>query len=204
MSNAVIYDFETLSQNPVDGVVVSVAILPFDQDRFFKANEQYTYEELLRKTKVMKFNVADQVRRGRKIQKSTLEWWRQQSEEAQEQLKPDADDHYINDLPEFFKKIAGDNLTVVYTRNNTFDPVYLKSICDQLEVPFPYSWWLTRDTKSLIDGMTWGQADIKDSFIVPGLESLFVAHDPRHDVAMDVMRIQYLSNILCPSDEVPW
>ena len=28
--------------------------------------------------------------------------------------------------------------------------------------------------------------------MVPGLEDKFVAHDAKHDVAMDVMRMQYL------------
>jgi hypothetical protein len=206
MSNAVIYDFETLSQNPIDGVVLCMALVTFDSTRFFKAGDLYTYDELLHKTKYIKFNVEDQVKNwGRKIQKDTLQWWSERSKEAQELLKPEPDDKSISELYSFFiKHVKIEDLKVVYTRNNTFDPIFLNSIVTQTGHELPYKWWLIRDTKSTINGMTWGQNDIRDNFIPPGLEDHFVAHDPRHDVVMDVMRLQYLSNILCPVDEVPW
>lgn len=206
MANAVIYDFESLSQNPIDGVALCMALVTFDRERFFKAGDLYTYDELLHKTKYIKFNVEDQVKNwGRKIQKDTLQWWSEQSKEAQELLKPEPDDHTIAELyPFFIKHVKIEDLKVVYTRNNTFDPIFLNSILVQTGHELPYKWWLIRDTKSTIDGMAWGQNDIRDSFIPPGLEDHFVAHDPRHDVVMDVMRLQYLSNILCPVDEVPW
>jgi hypothetical protein len=40
--------------------------------------------------------------------------------------------------------------------------------------------------------MTLLNKDIKNGFIVPGLEERFIAHDAKHDVAMDVMRMQFL------------
>ena len=43
--NSVIYDFETLSQDMVNGVAVSLAVLQYDDKRFLK--NPYTYEELL-------------------------------------------------------------------------------------------------------------------------------------------------------------
>ena len=65
----------------------------------------------------------------------------------------------------------------------------------------PHPWWVTRDTRSTIDGMAWGE-DINNKFIPEGLEEKFIAHDPAHDIVMDVMRIQYLSRILV--DEIPF
>jgi hypothetical protein len=46
IDTATIYDFETLSQNPVDGVVISFAMMNFDPTRF--ENNPYTYQELIR------------------------------------------------------------------------------------------------------------------------------------------------------------
>ena len=59
----------------------------------------------------------------------------------------------------------------------------------------PYKWWDIRDTISFIEGLSYG-ADIKNNFIPDDLKEAFVAHDPRHDVAMDVMRMQTLIEAL--------
>ena len=73
MDNAVIYDFETLSQDQINGVVTCLAILKFDESRF--ADKPYTFKELVNYAKVMKFSVEEQVKTyKRKIDKSTLEW----------------------------------------------------------------------------------------------------------------------------------
>ena len=40
--------------------------------------------------------------------------------------------------------------------------------------------------------MSWG-IDLRNGFIPEGLESVFVAHDPQHDIVMDVMRLQTLA-----------
>jgi hypothetical protein len=69
-----------------------------------------------------------------------------------------------------------------------FDPMFMDSIC----APDPYPFWKLRDTRSTIEGMTLLNKDIKNGFIVPGLEERFIAHDAKHDVAMDVMRMQFL------------
>ena len=80
-----IYDFETLSQNPVDGVVISFAMLNYDPMRFEK--DPYTYQELVDKCNYIKFDVADQVKSyGRKIEKDTVRWWSEQNKEAQKKI----------------------------------------------------------------------------------------------------------------------
>ena len=82
-----IYDFETMSQDPVNGVVVSFAMLNFDPKRF--TSNPYTYNELVDNAKFMKFDVVDQVKNyGRTICKDTVEWWGNQSKEAQKSIAP--------------------------------------------------------------------------------------------------------------------
>ena len=60
MDNAVIYDFETLSQDTIKGVVTCLAILKFDESRFI--GKPYTFKELVDDAKVIKFNVSEQVK----------------------------------------------------------------------------------------------------------------------------------------------
>jgi hypothetical protein len=43
--------------------------------------------------------------------------------------------------------------------------------------------------------MTYGHK-IKNNFIPEGLEDKFIAHNPIHDIAMDIMRFQYLARVL--------
>ena len=82
-------------------------------------------------------------------------------------------------------------LDYIFSRNNTFDPVIVQSICSDLNLPLPYDWWKIRDTKSFIMGLTY-TAGIKDNFIPAEAEHKYVEHDPRHDVVLDVMRMQTL------------
>lgn len=185
-----IFDFETMSQNPQDGVVISFAMMNYDPSRF--TSNPYSYQELVNKGKFIKFDVAEQVKKyGRKIEQSTVQWWGQQNKEAQKKIAPMKDDKSISELYNFFVVNRATNLDKVYTRRNTFDPVFLSSIMKATGNPEPYDWWSVRDTISFIDGLTFG-AEVKDNFIPEGLEEHFVKHDPVHDIAMDVMRMQVL------------
>ena len=193
MNDACVYDFETLGQNPRSAPVVSLAVLNFSRDRF-RINA-YTYRELLDAVSVIKFNVEDQVmNHGKKIEPDTLRWWGKQSKAAQKQLAPTPWDQPISDLPSWFIENT-QSPKATYTRNNTFDPIFLDQLMKDVGSCLPYDWWTIRDTKSTIDGMAWGH-DVQDNFIPDGLESHFVAHDPAHDVAMDVMRLQFLARAI--------
>lgn len=190
----VIYDFETLSQDTFNGVVVSVAIMTYTESRF--ATNPYAFDELVSKAKILKFDVQEQVKKyNRAIDKSTIEWWRQQPKEAQAQIAPSSKDRSITELFNFYAAVVGNNnVKKVYTRGNTFDPVFFESIIKQTGQVMPYDWWCIRDTRSLIEGMSWGSG-LSNKFMPDGIEN-FIHHDPKHDIALDVIRMQTLSNAL--------
>jgi hypothetical protein len=189
--NSLIFDFETLSQNPINGALVSCALLTFDMD-ILPVNG-YSYEELLSRVKYFKFDVKEQVDRwNRRVDPKTIEWWQQQSKEALATIKPTPDDQPLTEfIPWMENHFVREKIQYVFTRNNTFDPVIVQSVCGDLNLTVPYDWWKIRDTKSFIMGLTWGHA-IKDSFIPPMAENKYVKHDPRHDVVLDVARLQTL------------
>ena len=163
--------------------------MKFDESRFI--DNPYTFKELIDNSKVMKFSVEEQVKKyERKIDKSTLEWWKEQGADAQKWIKPSDDDRSIEELYDFFMEGAGGTAAKFYTRGNTFDPILLESIMKQIHKPMPYHWWEVRDTRSLIEGLAWG-SDLENKFIPPKCEEL-VKHNPKHDIALDVMRIQTL------------
>lgn len=190
LNNACIFDFETLSQEQTRGVVLSMAMLNFSESRF-TSDIAYTFDELVENTFTIKFNVEEQVRKyKREINKDTLKWWSAQGQLAKEQLKPSDGDVSIAELYGFFIVNKGVNVNKIYTRGNTFDPIFLEYIMRQTNNPMPYNWWEVRDTRSVIEGLSWG-SDLKNSFVPPNCDN-FIAHDPKHDIAMDVMRLQTL------------
>ena len=196
MNECVIYDFETLSQDQRRGVVTSFAIISYSEKKFTEG-EGYTYEQLLDMCHYIKFDVEDQVKNfSRKISKETVDWWNEQGDEAKKQIRPSALDVSISTLHQFLvDRIDCKNLRKAYTRGNTFDPMFLQYIFEDCGQVHPFHWRTTRDTRSMIEGMSFGM-DIDNDFMPGDLKELFVKHDPRHDIAMDVMRMQMLAQAI--------
>lgn len=185
-----IYDIETLSTNSLNAVAVSMAALAFNINRVERG--EYTYSELLGMARFQKYNVEEQVKKyKREIEPETLQWWKDQGKEAINKLKPSSDDISIEESIKLLTTMIVEyDIEYVFTRNNTFDPVIIKSISNSTGIPMPYAWWKIRDTKSFIMGLTY-EMNIRDDFMPAGVtEDEFVKHDPRHDIAIDVMRLQ--------------
>jgi hypothetical protein len=194
--DCVIFDFETLSSDVNRGVVLSIGLLTYTSGRF--SNDPYTYEELLENTKYMKFDVTEQVKKyDRKIQKGTLDWWNTQGPEAKKVLDPDPSiDQSIDKLYNFFViNVNMNNLKTVFTRGNTFDIPILEGILKETGNSIPYPFWMVRDTRSYLDGLLYG-SNTRNSYIPDGCKEKFIAHDARHDVVMDVMRMQTIIEAL--------
>ena len=200
MNNALIYDFETLSTNPVDGVVTSLALLNFSEERY--TTQPYTYEELLDTSKYIKFDVFEQTEKyDRKIMKSTLDWWNDQDEDAKKQIKPSSLDVSISTLHDFLiQNVNFKQLKKSYCRGLTFDPPFMESVLKATGKTMPISFIIERDTRSMIEGMSFGM-DLKNSFMPGSLKDKAVKHDPRHDIALDVMRMQMLAQAILGYEE---
>lgn len=195
MDNCIIYDFETLGDQ-YTGVAVSLAILKFNESNF--TSDKYSYESLVSNAGFIKFNVEEQVKKyNRRIDKKTLEWWQEKDPEAIKQLKPLPTDKSITELWQFIVDYTKgmDDIKKVYTRGNSFDPVIMEQLLYSCGRGIPYPWYALRDTRSMLDGLLWGSG-IDNKFIPEGLAEKFIHHDPRHDIAMDVMRLQTVVNYL--------
>ena len=192
-----IFDFETLSTDRVNGVVLSLALLVYNPNRF-NETDQYSYSELLENTKFIKLKVDDQVKNyGRKIDQDTLKWWGEQSKEAkQSQFIPNAKDQPLDQLLPFVQEnTVAHTLKKVFSRGNTFDNIFLDYIAIDTNQYVPWPHWVVRDTRSTIEGMAYG-SELSNSFIPEGLDKFFIPHDPQHDIVMDVMRMQALALVL--------
>ena len=201
MNECVIYDFETLSQDTQNGVVTSFALLSFSEKRYIK--DPYSYEELIESCAYIKFDVEEQVRTfKRTMSKDTVDWWAEQGAAAKMQITPSPKDVSIIELFKFIH----DNMDLknhkkAYTRGNTFDPIFLDSVLKQCNLSNPMHWRTIRDTRSMIEGMSFGM-DLDNSFMPGDLVSKFLKHNPCHDVAMDVMRMQLLAQAILANNSV--
>lgn len=193
--NALIFDFETLGQNQRTAPVVSLAYREFSFDRFVE--EPYTWDELQFSTFYLKFDVQEQITKyNRKAEKGTIKWWKEQPISAQKKLLPSKDDMSISLLSETIRRdVNTHNIGNVYTRGNTFDPMFMDYIIADTGTQQVYNWWQIRDTRSMIEGMAFG-TDINNKFIPDDVKDIFVAHDPIHDVCMDIWRMQTLAQAL--------
>ena len=195
MSECVIYDFETLSQDQRRGVVTSFAMLNFSEKRYI--DNPYSYEELVAACKYIKFDVEDQVVNFKRVMsKETIDWWNEQGDEAKKQIKPSDSDVSITEFYDFItSNIDCKNIKKSYSRGNTFDPMFLQYLMAQVGRPDPFHWRTVRDTRSTIEGMSFGM-NLENGFMPGDLKDKFVKHDPRHDIAMDVMRMQLLAQAI--------
>lgn len=189
INECAIYDFETLAQTP-NAVVTSMALLSFSESRYLE--DPYTFDELVSLSSYIKFDVSEQVKTYKRyVDQDTVMWWSKQSKEARKQILPSDKDVSIDALYDFLLKKGNcsDNKKV-YTRGLNFDSVIMDSVLLACGKTTPFHWGNMRDTKSMIDGLAFGSG-LKNTFVPPTITT-FEQHNPQHDVAMDVMRMQFL------------
>lgn len=195
-TDALVFDFETLSQNQQNGVVTSLALLNFSTERFL--DQPYEFDELLADCRYIKFDVAEQIKGyGRKVQKETAEWWAKQGDEAKKQITPSSDDVSIAELYNWLmKNVNFDKLKKIYTRGGSFDPNFLESVLAACGKEVPFQWRMMRDTRSFIEGMGIGIKDFKNDFELKSFQGKFIKHDPRSDIVADVLRMQAMTRLI--------
>lgn len=186
MKSELIFDFETLSVSRHNCVVVNLATLDFNPSRF-KSDQPYQFSELVEACTLIKFDIAEQKEDFfRIVDTDTLAWWQTLPREVQRQLLPSSDDVSIRDLPKYVKDNDYGN---VWSRGNTFDPIILDYLCNDINSAHLFPFWKVKDTRSFLDGLLYG-ANIRNTFMPENLDIEFIHHDPCHDIALDVMRMQ--------------
>ena len=197
---SLIYDFETLGGLVFEHAALCIAWLEFEEEKML-SSEPYNFETLVNSVKFCKFDVTDQVKNyGRKIDKSTLTWWSEQDIRVKSRvLTVKEDDVPLEEFIIGFENIPRNSFAEdydnVYCRGTDFDPPLLTSLFNNVGKKNPIPYWMNRDTRSYIDGLTYG-SKIKNTFIPEDVKGIFIEHDPSHDIAMDVYRIQHIKRIL--------
>lgn len=196
-----IIDFETIGQNSREVPAIDCSYTTFEWSRF--TEQPYSFKELVLGMEEAKFDIKDQMsNHGCKYSERDLQWWLDQPPALRTNMKPNPE--LDLNASQFIDKLIGylqreGNIDYWWSRSNSFDPVILDRLAqnanktDQLGAYL--KWWSVRDTRTYIDA--------KFDFNVPGKKNGFVpvsniekweynfkAHDSKHDVAADILRLQ--------------
>ena len=193
----IMLDFESLAKRE-DTVVLDLSAIVFnlfDDDKFedLVNNQDRCFR--------VKFDVKDQVDNyGRKIDKSTLQWWSEQSKEAKMTLQPSAIDVGLFDGISRFNAFVGRNLdsrnALGYVRGQSFDFPIITHIASQFPDfftdpdNFPVKFWNQRDVRTALAHDLQTPTNTKCP-LPKGIFEGFIKHNSIHDCARDVISIQH-------------
>jgi len=205
MAKSFIFDTETLG-NPPDGVIISCAVLVFDFDT------PHTFKELINNACYIKFDIAEQRALGRKINPDYVAWWKKQSKAAKKELIPTNKDvtavEGLKQIKDYLNAngITSRKDTYAFCRGQSFDFPLLEHIHWQTNLQHYWlcDFWKQRDSRTFI-GSTLGDIT-RDKVPLPNSvfnEDDFIAHNCVHDIAKDVLMMQYAVKYAYGEEELP-
>lgn len=198
MSKHLFIDFETLSTLAWEGIAVDFSVFVFDWERF--TENPYSLEEIVKGSKRFKLNAKEQRKvYGYKHEDRTLQFWKEQPPEVYKKIKPNKKDIRVEESIDGLLDYIGDiPISRWWTRNNSFDPVFIKRMaydCGKYEeFNSKLNHGNVRDIKTWIDAKF--GFDI-DSYFIPVRNEeywnkVFKQHMSQFDVAADILRLQMI------------
>lgn len=200
-------DFETLGKNP-DSIVIDLSVIVFEND----VNNIPTFEELVQKGQRFKFSISSQ-KESRTFDQSTVDWWKEQSEKAKENLKASPDDYTVKEgIVEFIKHLEDNGIkqgrSQGWCRGMSFDFPVLKSLLQEAfdivdtDSVEPCKFWNQRDIRTAIECYL----DVRGTTKTPLHKDIlkgFVHHDSIHDCAKDILMLLYAKAYAMDIREMP-
>ena len=196
-----ILDFETLGQSVMKCPILNCSFFLFDWKKF--ETNPYSYDEILNNTFHLKLDVSSQVKdRGYVIEQSSLGFWETVGAEAKKQLMPSKNDlTYDQFCDKLMAYLQNHKIDYWWSRSNTFDPILLWRIFEDAgridELNNKLKFWRVRDIRTYIDAkLDFGSS--KNGFVPidkSEWDKKFRAHDSRHDITGDVLRLQKIIRV---------
>lgn len=212
--NDFIIDFETFG-NRSSAAVIDLSTVCFNPD----PNVIETLDELISRGKRWKFNLKAQ-RGNRVFGKSTIEWWKNQSAEARENLKASENDVTVKaGILDFLKFLKAQGIkewdSFGWCRGQSFDfPILVDCIAsiereagvDEETIDTfgaePCKFWNQRDIRTAIEALSLTRG-LTTTPLRKGILDGFIAHDSLHDCAKDILMLKYAQRYALGLDEVP-
>lgn len=189
-----LFDIETAGVESTC-VVLSAAIVYFDYETDLNKT---TYDELIERTLFVKFDVEEQVKAGRTVDKSTMEWWKNQSDSAKKMslVADPTRDIPVRDGIEALRKYISDKKkgeVSIWVRGS-LDQMAIDSLARAFDVDPIARYNCYRDIRTAIDFLSPNSKNGYCEVEAPvGLfdKNKVVKHAPHHDVVYDLFMMVY-------------
>ena len=168
MTTHAMIDLETLGTTP-DTVALTIGGVKFDPNNI-SPSKDYFYH---------RFDVDEQLDRGRSVDNSTIEWWGNQPADIREEALGDADRTTVLDVLKALNKWCV-GVDAIWAQGPAFDIVILEHMFRQYEHHVPWPFWKIRDSRTLFQIMP------KD----PRKEIDFDAHNALEDCKVQARCVQ--------------
>lgn len=197
-----IIDGETLSENSLDATVIDFSAIIINTDKMISDNP-YTARDIVN-VQYFKLDIDEQQTDfDTKISPKTLEFWKSQSAETRQRLKPLPDDLKVSDFVDKFTLYYNTEPSIkrVWCRNPAFDLILLKRMFlyanKDIEDVIPF--YIYRDMRTAID-TSFGFDNSIDNNFCPIKDEVFwnkiyKPHNSTWDVIADVLRYQAILRI---------
>ena len=168
MTTHAMIDLETLGTGP-DCVVLTIGGVKFDPNAISEPYQPFYY----------KFNVDEQLDKGRTTLESTLEWWGKQEESVREEALGDDNRTPVLEVLQALNKwcVGADT---IWCQGPAFDICILENLLKQYNHHTPWPFWKIRDSRTLFGIMP------KD----PRKEIKFNAHNALEDCKVQALCVQ--------------
>lgn len=205
MSNPeiLIFDYETLSNNPRKAAVISFAAILCRYDDIDLDDLQGAVERLSGLAHYVTIDPVEQIKNlDLETSESTLEWWSKQSGYAQEMLKS-KDKVSVYDHCRLFTEYCIEKgihqKVITWNRAPQFDSTILENLFEKCGYPMPYNFWKVRDIRTAID-VIFGEESEYRGYIPNFRDSLselnLVEHYAVHDCIKDLIQLKMIRSIV--------
>lgn len=146
--NATMVDLETMSTRP-DAAIITIGAVHFDP---FGADTEESIKADPGRLFYTTISMESNEREKRHFSAGTVKWWLQQSQDAQKALlSPDS--HLPGALKAFrmWVQECTPKTDRVWAKSPEFDCVILKSAFDSVGELWPFSYWNSRDVRTVIE-----------------------------------------------------
>ena len=189
----VIVDFETLG-NGEEGdsfIILDVAWT------FFELDGKNNFDELTANGKQVKFDVKEQQEMGWNAEKGTVKWWKSQDKEARAAILPSDKDIKLSEFVQTFTRdLEKHKPKRIWSRGTDFDLPILKRIfrSQGKNINDKLRYNSASDVRSALNAMSFYTLKYDGFIPASGKNAKFIKHNSKHDIAMDVLRLQYLAD----------
>lgn len=210
-----IFDLETFGSTS-NAAVIDLSWIVFDPD----PTKVETFQELVARGKRIKFDLASQ--KGQRLfSTSTLNWWKDQSPEARENIKPASIDVTVMEgIVAFIESLKEQGInpweSLGYCRGQSFDfPLVTDMIrqrfkydtgCEDKDIDTfnlePVKFWQQRDLRTAIENLLLVRG-LTMTPLPKGTLDGFIAHDSIHDCAKDILMLQYAKRYAMGLQDAP-